>query len=119
MTKWGFFLIIFLFLTHPIFASTSLNQINQTVCSRFENDVARLAEIMDEVRRRQGITETRVAFGGIDTQIKLADYWITFAAEAIAYQKVQKFSSKAELRSSLEVLRDKILNAKTQVGKVL
>lgn len=112
------FLAGFIFIT-PVFAAPSLDTVNQKVCSRFEEDTARLAGIMDEVRRRQRITETRVAFGGIDTQIKSADYWVTFTAEAIAYQKAQKFSSKMELRSSLEVLRGKVLKAKNEVGKVL
>lgn len=100
-------------------AVTNLSDINRKVCTRFEEDVSRLAAIMEEVRRRQGITETRVAFGGIDDQIKSADYWITYAAEAIAYQRAQKFSSVSGLKSSLEVLRGKVLRAKTEVGKAL
>lgn len=100
-------------------ALTDLSDINQKVCIRFEEDVSRLAGIMEEVRRRKGITETRVAFGGIDDQIKEADYQITFAAEAIAFQKYQKPSSVVRLKSSLEVLRGKVLRAKTEVGKAL
>lgn len=103
----------------PIFAFTSLDQVNQKVCDRFEEDTARLAGIMDEVKRRQGITETRVAFGGIDTPVKSADYWVTYAAEAIAFQRAQKFSSAAELRGNLEVLKDKVLRAKAEVAKAL
>lgn len=97
----------------------SLDQINQKVCDRFEGDVLKLAAIMEELRRRKGITETRVAFGGVDTQVKSADYQITYAAEALAFQRSQKYSSKIELKSSLEVLRDKILKAKSEVGKAL
>lgn len=78
-----------------------------------------MAGIMEEVRRRQGITETRVAFGGIDNQIKSADYWITYTAEAIAYQRAQKFSSKEELKYSLEVLKGKVLRAKNEVEKAI
>ncbi len=74
---------------------------------------------MEELRRRNGIIETRVAFGGIDSQIKSADYWVTYAAEALAYQRAQKYSSKSELRNSLEVLKNKILKAKGEVGKAL
>lgn len=74
---------------------------------------------MEELRKRKGITETRVAFGGVDTPIKSADYWITFGAEALAYQRVQKFSGKADLKYSLEVLQGKILTAKNQVRKAL
>lgn len=113
------FLITLIFLTPSVFASPSLDQINQKVCSRFEEDVSRLAAIMEELRRRKGITETRVAFGGYDTQIKVADYWITYAAEAIAFQKVQKYSSRGSLRSSLEVLKGKVLRAKNEVRKAL
>lgn len=81
--------------------------------------MVRMAAIMEEIRRRKGITETRVAFGGVDTPIKNADYWVTFTAEAVAYQKAQKYSSKSELRSSLEVLKNKILQAKREVGRAL
>jgi len=55
----------------------------------------------------------------VDTPIKSADYWITYAAEAIAYQRAQKYSSKNELRYSLEVLKNKILKAKNAVRMAL
>lgn len=96
-----------------------MDEVNQKVCDRFEEDVSRLAAIMEELRERKGITETRVAFGGIDDQIKSADYSITYAAEAIAFQRAQKYSSAGSLRSGLEVLRGKILRAKNEVGKAL
>lgn len=102
-----------------VFAAPSLDDINQKVCDRFEEDVSRMAAIMEELRNRKGIQETRVAFGNVDTQIETADYWITYAAEAIAYHRVQKFSSKNQLRSSLEVLKGKVLRAKNEVGKAL
>lgn len=111
-------LIIFFLITPEVFAATTYD-INQKVCDRFEDDLSKLAAIMEEVRRRQGITETRVAFGGIDNQIKSADYWITYGAEALAYQRAQKFSSNGSLRSSLEVLRGKVLRAKSEVRKAL
>jgi hypothetical protein len=60
-----------------------------------------------------------VAFGGVDTQIKSADYWVTYTAEALAYQRAQKYSSQSELRGSLEVLKNKILRAKAEVGRAL
>lgn len=97
----------------------SLYQINQKVCDRFEGDILKLAAIMEELRRRKGITETRVAFGGVDTQIKSADYQITYAAEALAFQRAQKYSSQTQLRSSLEVLKNKILKAKKEVKRAL
>lgn len=117
MRKLLFCLILFFPVT--VFAAPSLDQINQKVCNRFEEDLVKMAAIMEEVRQRKGITETRVAFGGIDTPIKAADYQITYAAEALAYQKVQKFSSKQELKYSLQVLVNKILKAKLEVKKAL
>lgn len=100
-------------------AQTNLSVVNQKVCDRLEEDTSRLAAIMDELRDRKGITETRVAFGGVDTPIKSADYWVNFAAEAIAYQRAQKLSSAAGLRSNLEVLKGKVLRVKDEVGKAL
>lgn len=113
------FAILAIFLPVTIYAEVGLNDVNQKVCSRFEGDVLKLAAIMEELRRRRGVTETRVAFGGVDTPIKSADYWVTYAAEAVAYQKAQKYLSKSQSRSSLETLRSKILRAKGEVGKAL
>lgn len=115
--------MLMVFLPMTVLASSpttvSLDQVNQKVCNRFEGDVLKLAAIMEELRRRKGITETRVAFGGADTPIKNADYWVTYAAEALAFQRAQKYSSAGQLRSSLEVLKGKILKAKGEVGKAL
>ena len=124
-----FFLpVVFLliFLPNTVLA-VDLNQINQKNCDRFEENVLRMAAIMEEVRSRKGITETRVAFGGSDTPIKSADYYVNFAAEAIAFQRVQSFDSLRlekstglfSLRTSLETLKGKIVNAKNAVGKAL
>ncbi len=111
------FLVLF---PATVFATnSSLDQVNQTVCDRFEADVAKLAAIMDEVRSRKGITQTRVAFGGVDTPIKSADYQITFAAEALAYQRAQKYSTQGNLRYSLEALKNKILSAKSYTQKAI
>lgn len=101
------------------FAQTSLNKVNQKVGDRFEEDLSKLAAVMEEVRRRKGITETRVAFGGVDTPIKSADYQITYAAEALAFQQAQKYSSQRQLKYSLEVLKNKILQAKNEVAKAI
>lgn len=114
--------ILLFFLPVSVFASTStasLDLVNQKVCDRFETDTLKLAAIMEEVKRRKGITATRVAFGGIETPIENADYWVTWAAEALAFQRAQKYSSESQLRISLVVLRDKILKAKGEVGKAL
>ncbi|MDO8576860.1 MAG: hypothetical protein Q7R82_00805 [Candidatus Daviesbacteria bacterium] len=115
--------ILVVFLPVSVFAVTpptdSLYQINQKVCDRFEEDILKLAAIMEELRRRKGITETRVAFGGVDTEIENADYQVTYTAEALAFQRAQKYSSEANLRGSLGVLKNKILRAKSEVGKTL
>ncbi|MBI2334737.1 hypothetical protein HYU96_02950 [Candidatus Daviesbacteria bacterium] len=119
MKKW--FLISLLLFVFPatIFAQVNLDQINQKVSNRFEDDVVKMAAIMEELRNRKGITETRVAFGGIDNQIKSADYWITYAAEAIAFQRAQKYTSLSDVRYSLQTLAGKILRAKAEVRKAL
>lgn len=117
-------LLISIFFSSAAYANAdpqtdTLYQINQKVCDRFEGDLSKLAAIMEELRRRKGIQETRVAFGGVDTQIESADYQITYAAEALAFQRAQKSSSQANLRNSLEVLKGKILKAKNEVRKAL
>lgn len=121
----SFLFIVFLLLpttNYPlltIHAAPTLNEVNQKVCNRFEEDTARLAAIMEELRTRKGIQETRVAFGGIDDQIKSADYWVTSAAEAIAFQKAQKYASQTTLKSSLQALAAKVRRSKNEVRKVL
>lgn len=119
MTKLLILLLMIFLIPVVTVSAVDLDSVNQKVSSRFEEDLSRLSAIMDEVRSRQGILETRVAFGGVDTPIKEADYWITYAAEAIAYQRAQKFSSSNQLRSSLEVLKGKILRAKREVSEVV
>ncbi|MEK7616445.1 MAG: hypothetical protein AAB414_00115 [Patescibacteria group bacterium] len=111
--------IIFLFLPFTAFAAPSLDEVNQKVCNRFEEDAARLAAIMEELRERKGITETRVAFGGVDSQIEAADYWITYAAEAIAFQRSKKTDSQTTLKAQLNTLAGKVLRAKNEVKKAL
>lgn len=100
-------------------AQINLDQINQKVCNRFEEDLVKMAAIMEELRRRKGIIETRVAFGGIDTPIKSADYQITYAAEALAFQRAQKYTSVNDVRYSLQTLAGKILKAKAEIKKAL
>lgn len=111
--------IITIIFSTSVSAAVNLSEINQKICNRFEEDLSRLAAIMEEVRSRKGISETRVAFGGVDTPIENADYWVTFSAEALAFQRAQKYSSKSELKYSLEILKGKILRAKGEVAKVL
>lgn len=118
--KLSILLILIVFgLTSPVLAFNSLDEVNQKVCTRFEEDLSKLAAIMDEVRQREGIEETRVAFGGVDTPIESADYSITYAAEAIAFQRAQKYSSASGLKNSLGTLKGKILKAKNEVRKAI
>lgn len=111
--------ILAVFLPVSVFATPNLDDVNQKVCDRFEEDVVKLAAIMEELRRRKGIIETRVAFGGVDTKIKSADYQITYVAEAIAFQRNQKYYSQTQLRNSLGVIKNKILKAKSEVRNAL
>ena len=118
MRKILLILLLSLFIVPNVYAASS-DEINQKVCDRFEEDLNKMAAVMEEVRARKGITETRVAFGGVDTPIESADYQITYAAEAIAFQRAQKLSSSSQLRGNLEGLRQKILRAKTEVRKAI
>lgn len=112
-------IVVIIIFPFSVYASLNLDVVNQRVCDRLETDTARLAAIMDELRSRKGITETRVAYGGSNTPIKQADYWINYAAEAIAYQRAQKYSTASGLRSGLQVLAGKVLKAKQEVAVAL
>jgi len=101
--------------------------INQKVCDRFEEDLNKLAAIMDEFRARKGITQTRVAYGNVNTPVEQADYWINFAAEAIAYQRAQDYTpqngailpSMNSLKYDLGILQGKVIKAKIEAKKAL
>lgn len=116
-------LIVCLFFIFPtmIFAKVTVDEVNQKVCLRFEQDLNKLSAIMEELKRRKGLEgeKTTVAFGTPQNPIESADYWITFAHEALAFQKAKKFSSKNNLRYSLEGVAGKILRAKSEVRKAL
>lgn len=115
------------------FADELLNKTNQSVSSRFDGDVAKLSAILEELKSRKNVTETVVAFGQGDTPLDNAAYWVNYAAEAVAYQKIQNYtpqisatsyvgpinSSSNQLKASLEVLRGKIIKAKGEVQKAL
>ena len=111
-----------------ISADKTLVQINQAVCLRFEGEVNKLVAIMSELKIRKGIADlpTVVAYGVAKNQLESADYWINFAAEAVAYQKSQDYTplasivtSKNELKGDLQVLAGKVLKAKSEVSKAL
>jgi len=103
------------------------------VCSRFDEDLNKLSVILEELKRRNGVTETVVAFGQGDTQLDTAAYWLNYAAEAVAYQKIQDYTPSLNLSSlsgsftiqinslkgDLGVLKNKILRAKSEVKKAV
>lgn len=114
-------------------ADWELKNINQIVCDRFESDLDKIAAILDEEKSRQGITKTVVAYGQGSTPLDSAAYSLNYAAEALAYQRAQDYTpniagtnlagainnSSANLKNNLQILRTKILNAKTEVRKAV
>ncbi len=114
-------------------ADQALKDINQSVCARFQNDLNRMAAVMEEEKSRQNITNTVVAYGQDNTPLDSAAYYLNYAAEALAYQKSQDYTpniaggnltgainnSSNNLRSSLGILQGKILRAKVEVKKAL
>ncbi|MBI4038082.1 hypothetical protein HY387_00305 [Candidatus Daviesbacteria bacterium] len=121
MKKWILIGVMVLIFPVTVFATPSLDQINQQVCWRFEEDINKLSGIMEELKARKGLAgqKTLVAFGTPQNEVERADYWITYTAEALAFQKAQKYSSGGDLKYSLQILANKILRAKTQVRKAL
>ncbi len=108
------FLFILFLMSAPVLAESK-------AFVRFEQDLNKLSAIMEEFKIRKGIDgqKTLVAFGTPQNSVESADYWITYAAEALAYQKVQKYTSKSEARYSLQILVNKILKAKAEVKKAI
>lgn len=114
-------------------ADQTLYDINQKVSNRFDSDVAKLAAILEELKSRKNVTKTVVAFGQGDTPLDNAAYWVNYAAEAVAFQKIQSYtpqingndisgpinSSKNGLKGNLGVLAGKILKAKGEVQKAI
>lgn len=115
-------------------ADEMLYQINQSVCIRFDADLDKLSIILEEIKKRSHVTETVVAFGQGDTPLDSAAYWLNYAAEANAYQKIQDYtpqnisesslsspfvSAKSRLSSDLNVLQGKIIRAKNEIRKAL
>lgn len=114
-------------------ADQTLNEINQSVCIRFDADIAKLSAILEEVKAREGVIDTVVAYGRGDTPLDNAAYYLNYAAEAVAYQKIQDYtpqigsnnfdkaviSSKNNLRANLITVQGKILKAKSEIKKAL
>ena len=114
-------------------ADQMLYDINQKVCLRFDEDLNKLSAILEELKERFNVTETVVAFGQGDTQLDSAAYWLNYAAEAVAYQKIQDYTPSLNLsnlsgsftiqtnslKGDLGVLRNKILRAKAEVKEAV
>lgn len=117
-------------------ADELLKQVNLAVCSRFDEDVAVLTAVDVQIRERKGLDSvpTIVAYGSGNTPLENAEYWLNYAQEAVAYQKIADYTTsisgdnsvdsaiaiqKANLKSNLGVLANKILRAKSEIAKVL
>jgi len=113
-------------------ADKLLNSINQKVCLGFDVETSRLAAILEEEKSRQNINKTIVAYGQGDTPMDQAAYYLNYAVEAVAYQKVQDYtpqiggnlklglnSSVNNLKSDLKTTQGKILRAKLEIKKAL
>jgi hypothetical protein len=111
-----------------------LKETNLKIAVRFEEETLKLGAVMEEYKRRQGIKETRVAYGNVDSAIEQADYWVNYAAEAVAYQKIADYtpygvsennisasanSAINTIRLDYSVLRGKIMRAKSEVAKLV
>lgn len=116
-----------------ISADQELKKINQSVCNRFQVDIDKMAAILEEEKLRQGATKTIVAYGQGSTPLDSAAYYLNYAAEALAYQKIQDYTpnisesnlagginnSSGNLRNNLEILQGKIFRAKTEMKKAI
>ncbi len=116
-------------------ADQMLYDVNQKECALLDQSVAKLSAIMEELKARTNITKTVVAYGQGDTPIDSAAYLVNYAAEAVAYQKIQDYTPTLSgsdasgvslattityqinrMQGDLSVLRGKILRAKTGVA---
>ncbi len=117
-------------------ADKVLVESNQKVLVRFDEDIAKMTAILEEYKSRQGLegTETTVAYGQGDSPVDTAAYWLNYAAEAVAYQKIQDYTpaisgdasvkgaiknETASLRADLIGLKGKILKAKGQLQNII
>ncbi|MDO8618861.1 MAG: hypothetical protein Q7R49_02825 [Candidatus Daviesbacteria bacterium] len=110
-----------------------LKDVNLKVTSRFDDDMAKMAAILEEFKRRKNVTETTVAYGQGDTPLDSGAYWVNWAQEAVAYQKIQDYTpyfsgnnvsgaarnSISRLSSDLGTVKNKVLTAKTYVQKAV
>lgn len=114
-------------------ADHNLKASNLNVSNRFDSEINKMSAILDELKSRQGVTNTTVAFGQGDTPLDHAAYYLNFAAEAVAYQKVQDYTpsvitdnyasgitpSLNRLNSDLISTKNKVLKAKSELLKAV
>ena len=114
-------------------ADQLIQTINQDICANFDQEINKMSAILEEEKRRQNINSTRVAYGSGNTPMDNAEYYLNYAEEAVAYQKIQDYtpqisgghlsggiqSSLNNLLSDLSVLQGKILKAKSEINNAL
>lgn len=109
-----------------------LKDLNQSECAKMDNDVNKMAAILEEEKRRQNVSKTTAAFGGLNSPLDSAEYYLTFAAEAVAYQKAQDYTPQISgnlsagvnesinsLEANLNATQGKVITAKTYLQKAL
>lgn len=117
-------------------ADKLLVETNQKVLVRFDDDIAKMTAVLEEYKSRQNLegANTKVAYGQGDSQLDQAAYWLNYAAEAVAYQKIADYTPQISddasvpgainrqvniLKADLTGLKAKILTAKVQILKVI
>lgn len=113
-----------------------LVETNQKVLTRFDGDIAKMTAILEEYKKRQNLEgeNTKVAYGQGASQLDQTSYWLNYAAEALAYQKIQDYtpqisgdssvnnaikSQTTTLKADLIGLKGKILKAKGELLKIV
>ncbi len=94
---------------------------NNKILARYDSKITALAATLEEIKRKQG-----------ESSLDQAEYWLNFAAEAVAYQKIADYTpnisgdasvegaikSQANiLKSDIRGLLSKILKAKSYIDK--
>ncbi len=113
-------------------ADQLLGDLNQSECQKFDNDINKMAAILDEEKRRQNVNKATAAFGGLNTPLDSAEYYLTYAEEAVAYQKIQDYTPQISgnlqsgvsgsinnLESDLNTTQTKVMTAKLKIQQAL
>lgn len=113
-------------------ANQMLKDLNLSECQKFDTDINKMAAILDEEKSRQNVSKTTAAFGSLNTPLDTAEYYLTFAAEAVAYQKVQDYTPQISgslsagvnesinsLEANLNTTQAKVTKAKEEIQKAL